>query len=317
MHLRTGRKVKTGAALAAALLVVTPLLGTSPSAAVTVSNLTARTNTPDTILNLRSCASTSCQVLRRVPHGTLLSMTAASGDWFRTTYSGATGWVHSRYTILQGTPATTVSRGNTSRKMVSYTFDAGSDLGFAKSILDFLKANGIKASFGMTGTWATANPSYVQRMVDEGHHIINHTWSHPSFTGVSASTTALTPARRTEQLVLLNNKVVSLTGKSTKPYFRPPYGDYNSGVLRDVGANGYSRNVMWSVDTLGWNGLTATQICNRVISSVDNASSGGNGYIVLMHVGAASQDANALSCMTKALKSRGFGFGTVPQVIAP
>ena len=287
------------------------------AAAVGVTRLTAKTKTPTSTLNLRSCAAATCAALRQVPHGTLLTMTAASGDWFKTSYGGATGWVHSRYTVLQGTPATTISRGNTSRRMVSYTFDAGADLGFAGTILDFLLAHGIKASFGMTGKWAEANPSYVQRMADEGHHIFNHTWTHDSFTGFSTGKAAMTPARRTEELVRTNNKIIALTGTTTRPYFRPPYGDHNSGVLRDVGANRFSKNVMWSVDSLGWKGLSAAQICDRVVSSMTAASNGGNGYIILFHVGAQSQDANALGCITSTLEDRGFTFGTVPQVIAP
>ena len=48
--------------------------------------------------------------------------------------------------------------------------------------------------------WPTAarvaqeNPDLIERMVDEGHQIVNHTWSHPSFTGFSASP-ALTTGR--------------------------------------------------------------------------------------------------------------------------
>lgn len=289
----------------------------SASAAVAVSNLTGRTDTPDSTLNLRSCASTTCSILKKIPHGTVLSMTATSGDWFKASYGGTTGWISSWYVVLQGTPATSIARGNTSRRMVSYTFDAGSDVGYAGPILDFLKNRNIKASFGMTGRWADVNPTLVQRMGDEGHHIFNHTWSHDSFTGNSTGKSDLSPARRTEELVTTNRKVMRLTGESTKPYFRPPYGDFESSVLRDVGANGYKRNVMWSVDSLGWQGLTAAAICDRVVDSMDAATFQGNGYIILFHVGAQSQDANALPCITRKLKNRGFSFGTVPQVIAP
>jgi peptidoglycan/xylan/chitin deacetylase (PgdA/CDA1 family) len=300
------------------LLVLSTIMVPRPVAAnVAVSNLYGKTNTPNSTLNLRSCASTSCSILKRIPHGTVLSMTATSGDWFKTSYGGATGWVSSWYTVLQGTPASTISRGNTSRKMVSYTFDAGADVGYTTQILDHLKSNNIKASFGMTGKWANTNPTYVQRMVSEGHHTINHSWSHDSFTGFSTGKGAMSPARRTTELVSTNNKLYSLTNKSTKPYFRPPYGDYNASVLRDIGANGYGRNIMWSVDSFGWKGLTATEICNRVVGAMDAASYQGNGYIILFHVGAQSQDANALSCITSKLKARGFTFGTVPQVIAP
>ncbi len=304
--------------LIALLLVLSAALPADRAAAdVALSNVSGVTNTPSSTLNLRSCAATTCSVLKRIPHGTVLSMAATRGDWFRTTYGGATGWVSSWYVVLRGTPATTVSRGNTARKMVSYTFDAGADLGYTSQILGFLGNNGLKASFGMTGKWATAHPAYVQRMNAEGHHIFNHSWSHASFTGFSTGKGPLSPARRTEELVSTNNYVHSLTSKSTKPYFRPPYGDYNSGVLRDIGANCYSGNVMWSVDSLGWKGLTATQICTRVVGAMDQDAHRGNGYIILFHVGAASQDANALPCITTALKNRGFTFGTVPHVLAP
>lgn len=310
-------RLAAAAGISAAVLAATVVVAPAPASSVTVSNLSAITRTPGTTLNLRSCASTSCQVLRRVPDGTVLSLSRASGDWFRTSWSGATGWVHSRYTVLRGTPATAVTRGNTSRRMVAFTFDAGADLGYTAKILDYLRDHHMRASFGMTGTWAQAHPTYVQRMVDEGHVLINHTWDHPSFTGYSTGTAALTPARRIEELVRLQKKVVAITGVSTRPYFRPPYGDTDAGVLRDVGANGYRRSVMWSVDSLGWNGLSASKICDRVTGAMSAASNGGNGYIVLFHVGSASQDANALSCITSRLRDRGFSFGTITQVLAP
>jgi peptidoglycan-N-acetylglucosamine deacetylase len=314
---RHSRKAALIGFLAALLWVPLGVVQAPEASALKVRLLTAKTNIPNDTLNLRSCPSTTCSIRERIPHGTRLSLRGASGDWFKTSYGGSTGWVHSRYTVLQGTRATTISRGNTSRRMVSYTFDAGADLGYAGTILDFLRDNNIKASFGMTGKWAAANPTYVQRMASEGHHIFNHTWTHNSFTGFSTNKPATTPARRTYELIRTNNKIRELTGKSTRPYFRPPYGDYNNGVLRDIGANRFSKNIMWSVDSLGWKGLTAAQICNRVVDSMSAASNGGNGYIILFHVGAQSLDARALPCITSTLKGRGFTFGTVPQVIAP
>lgn len=314
---RSPRRSFLGVLLALVLGASAAVPPGTAAADVTVSNLSAVTSTPASTLNLRSCAATTCSVLRRVPHGTVLWMTATRGDWFRTAYGGATGWVSSRYVVLRGTPATPVGRGNTARRMVSYTFDTGADLGYTAQILTFLRNNRIRASFGMTGRWAAANPTYVQRVSAEGHHVMNHTWSHESFTGLSTGKSPLSPARRTEQLVAGNNKLLALTGRSTKPYFRPPYGDYDSGVLRDVGANGYSRSIMWSVDSLGWKGLTAAQICTRVVGAMDRDARRGNGYIILFHVGAASQDANALSCITSRLRARGFTFGSVPQVLAP
>lgn len=317
MTLRRSTRTAGVGLAAAGLWLALGVVQPTHAAAVTVTNLTARSNTPTSTLNLRTCAATTCSAVRDIPDRTVLTLTAATGDWFRTSYGGRTGWVHSRYTVLRGTPAKTVKRGTTTRRMVSYTFDAGSDLGHTGAILDFLAAQRIKASFGLTGPWVEANPAAVQRIARNGHHLINHTWNHGSFTGFSTGRPAMTPARRTEELVRTDNLIRKLTGVSARPYFRPPYGDHNSGVLRDIGANRYRTNVMWSVDSLGWNGLTARQICARVVDSMADASNRGNGYIILFHVGSASADAAALPCITRTLRDRGFSFGTVPQVLAP
>ena len=54
--------------------------------------------------------------------------------------------------------------------------------------------------------------------------------------------------RRTE------DKIQEIAGVSTKPYFRPPYGDYDSRVDRIAFEEGYEYNVLWYVDGLGWEG---------------------------------------------------------------
>lgn len=184
------------------------------------------------------------------------------------------------------------------------TFDAGADRGFTVQILDTLARNGIKASFGMTGVWAEQNPDLIRRIHNDGHHLMNHSWNHPSFVG-------LTSAQRADQLKRTEDLIRSQVGVDMRPYFRPPYGEYNDSVLADLAANGYTINVMWTTDTLGWNGLSAAQITQRVL---DQAVPGG---IVLMHVGAASQDAAALQPMIDQLRARGYSFKSVRDFIEP
>ena len=50
--------------------------------------------------------------------------------------------------------------------------------------------SGIRATFGMTGKWAQANPDLVRRMAADGDQLMNHTWDHRSFTGLSTRTRA-------------------------------------------------------------------------------------------------------------------------------
>jgi peptidoglycan/xylan/chitin deacetylase (PgdA/CDA1 family) len=203
-----------------------------------------------------------------------------------------------------------VTRGVTSSPpLISFTFDAGSDVGYTVAILDTLKANGIRADFGIRGSWAEQNPTLLRRIVAEGHNIINHTYDHLSFTGRSTGTQPLTQAQRWEQLDKAENVIKAITGTSTKPWFRPPYGDTDAGVQADAYARGYSTQVMWTIDSLGWDGLSAEEITQRVLSLAVP------GAIVLFHVGAASQDANALQAIINGLRGRGYSFASVLEIL--
>jgi peptidoglycan/xylan/chitin deacetylase (PgdA/CDA1 family) len=68
---------------------------------------------------------------------------------------------------------------------------------------------------------------------------------------------------------------------------------------------------MWTIDSLGWDGYSTSQIRDRVLSRISN------GAIVLFHVGSASQDGNALESIIKSLRGSGYQFGTVRQTVLP
>lgn len=198
-------------------------------------------------------------------------------------------------------PARLLWRGSTSRHVVALTFDAGSDAGDAAAILDLLRARGIRASFGLTGAWVRANPELARRIVREGHLVVNHTDRHLSFTGRSTGTAPLTFAQRRAAL-LGAEQALQAVGATGRPWFRPPYGDRDTTVDRDVGALGYRVELMWTVDTLGWKGVPPSEVVSRVLAKL------APGEIVLMHVGAASTDAEALPDLLDALRQRGYGF---------
>jgi peptidoglycan/xylan/chitin deacetylase (PgdA/CDA1 family) len=203
----------------------------------------------------------------------------------------------------------TLQTADTTDKIVALTFDAGADRGFTEQILDTLKSEGVKATFGMTGHWAEDNPDLIQRMVDEGHTLINHTTTHRSWTGYSTGEAPLTSAERADELKQTEDAVRDIAGVELRPYFRPPYGDYDDSVISDLHADGYSVMVMWTVDTLGWNGYSVDQIVAR---SLDGAVPGA---IYLMHVGAGSQDANALPTVIDQLRAEGYRFVTIQQMV--
>jgi len=205
--------------------------------------------------------------------------------------------------------AQVIRKGDPSQKTVFLTFDAGADAGFTAQILDTLKANDIVAGFSVTGRWAEQNPELLRRIAQEGHTLINHSYDHSSFTGLSTSKPPLTQAERWEQLDKTESVVKDLTGVSTKPYFRPPYGDYDDSVNADLYARGYVYNLMWTVDSQGWNGLAAEAIVERCLSLAEP------GAVYVFHVGSDSQDAAALQDITDGLRQAGHSFGLVPALV--
>src|SRR5215217_120777 len=232
------------------------MLALPKAGAVTLSGIKGTVNTDS--LSVRSGPTTSYSRIGLLAFGQTVTCLETSGTWFKIQRPEITGWVASRYIKLTPVVTTkTLDRGRTDLKMVALTFDCGADRGYAASILDTLAAKGVKASFGITGRWLDANPDLAHRIGQAGHQLINHTLRHYSLTGVTTPDEALvTPAQHVSELVATEQRFAKYAGRRAKPWFRPPYGDYDALVLRDLGAAGFAYNVMWTVDSLGWDGLS-------------------------------------------------------------
>lgn len=276
--------------------------------AITLSGVNGRVNTDG--VNLRSGPSTSASVIAQLRSGTAVACSDTRGSWFKVTTSTLGGWISSRFvTLIPSVSTPTVDRGPSGRARVALTFDAGADRGNAAAILDTLKSARVRATFGITGRWCDANADLVRRIANEGHTLTNHTLTHRSMTGFSNPDAMLTPAERVGELIATEKKLKAACGKVGRPLFRPPYGDYDAGVLNDVAAAGFAYNVMWSVDSLGWRGLSADEIVDRCLSSM------GNGFIYLFHVGSASADAEALPRLIAGFRGAAFQMTTVDRLL--
>ncbi len=212
------------------------------------------------------------------------------------------------------TTSLVVERGDSGRLEVAFTFDAGEGRGYTEEILDLLAEYGVVGSFGVTGEWAEANPDLMQRIVSEGHQLINHTWDHRSFTGVSTGLEPLTQEERREQIDRTERAIADTAdGYQSSPFFRFPYGDYDLAALELLGEMGFAYTMSWSCDTLAWMGDSADVIVERCGTSSDK---GGPGGILLMHV-AQEADWNALEPLILDYLEAGYEFVTIEQVIQP
>jgi peptidoglycan/xylan/chitin deacetylase (PgdA/CDA1 family) len=207
-----------------------------------------------------------------------------------------------------------IKRGDSGRKEVAFTFDAGEGRGYTEQMLDLLLQYGAVGTFGVTGMWAQQNPDLIDRMLNEGHQILNHSWDHSSFTGYSTDEPGLGIEERRWQIEATEDQIQAETGGyPSKPYFRFPYGDYDLAALEQLEDLGYTFTIGWSCDTLAWNGDPPNKIVERC--GVESTL-GGPGAILLFHV-AQDGDWEALEPLIEDYLGAGYRLVTVEQIIQP
>ncbi|HEV2238179.1 MAG TPA: polysaccharide deacetylase family protein, partial [Ktedonobacterales bacterium] len=202
--------------------------------------------------------------------------------------------------------AAVIRTGNTTLRQVSLTIDSdGGSPGNAAAYLTILHARGVRTTWFLTGQFAQANPALVRTIRDDGHDIGNHTVDHPDLIAPPR-----TDAFICAELVNADRMISAVSGRTTRPYFRPPYGDYNDQVRTLAARLGY-RTIYWSIDPADWNSAhTAQDIENNILNSPNLRP----GAIILMHVNSA-HEAEALPIVIAGLQQRGYAIVPLSQLL--
>lgn len=198
-------------------------------------------------------------------------------------------------------------RLGTSEPVVALTVDLGGDAAGVPSILRTLDDLDVPATFFVTGAWARRYPDQL-RQIAAAYPVGNHTDTHPQLT-------RLTDAQVSAELAAVEQQVAALTGRTTKPLFRFPFGDRDARTIAAVNRDGYCA-YRWTVDTLGWKGTSGGVSAQTVVDRVLAAARPGE--IVLMHGGAnpddgTTLDADALPTVIRELRARGYSFVPLPR----
>ncbi|MFX0537890.1 polysaccharide deacetylase family protein [Ornithinimicrobium sp. Y1847] len=182
---------------------------------------------------------------------------------------------------------------------VALTFDDGPSSTHTPRLLDILAAEGVAATFYVTGSQVNAYPSIVARQITEGHQVGNHTHSHPRLLSVG-------PDQVREEFASTNDAIEAATGLRPST-MRPPYGATDDGVLGIAGEEGLAQ-VLWDVDTRDWehqNPVTTLEIVQQETSA---------GSIILLHdVHAATVD--AVPDLISWLRGQGYAMVTVNELV--
>lgn len=131
----------------------------------------------------------------------------------------------------------------TSDKNICLTFDEGYENGYTAEILDVLKEKEVKAVFFVTYDYCKSSPELVKRMINEGHTVGNHSYTHPSFPELSEKEII-------DEVMALHDYVAENFGYDMT-LFRFPKGEFSEKALSVLKSLGYT-SVFWSFAYNDW-----------------------------------------------------------------
>lgn len=189
--------------------------------------------------------------------------------------------------------------GNKENKVIYLTFDEGYENGYTDDILDTLKEKEVTAAFFVTMPYVKQNVELVQRMIDEGHIVGNHTVNHPSMPDVTDD-----EKLKSEIQVLHDYMIENFNYEMS--YIRPPKGEYSERTVKICRDLGYS-NVLWSSAYDDWdvNNQKGIEYAKKMILNYAH-----NGCVMLLH--AVSKDnTEVLGEIIETLRGQGYEFSSL------
>ena len=164
-------------------------------------------------------------------------------------------------------------------------------------VLEILKQYGVHATFYIMGKHVPGNEEIIKQIIDEGHEVGNHSYSHPLLT-------TLTPEGVNKQVADTQKLIGDATGGIRPTTLRPPYGGFNRMVAEQAGI----AILNWSVDTLDWKNRNVNSILQEVREGTYNGS------IILMH-DIHPKTVEALPRLLDFLQQEGYAIGSIEELM--
>lgn len=194
------------------------------------------------------------------------------------------------------------SYGNKNNKKIALTFDDGPNDSSLPKILDLLKEEKIKASFFFIGKNIASRKIEVERVYNEGHLVLNHSYGHTNFTTSSKEDIV-------SEISKTNNVIKDILGIEPTLY-RPPYGIITENVKKAIKKLDMSV-VLWNVDGEDWNNKRTVK---EIIDTQKEQTK--NGSIILMHTQPEKNTSyEALIKLIPYYRDKGFEFVTLEELL--
>jgi peptidoglycan/xylan/chitin deacetylase (PgdA/CDA1 family) len=192
-------------------------------------------------------------------------------------------------------------------KQLALTYDDGPNDPHTLRLLEVLAKHQVHATFFLIGRYVKQRPDVAREIVQAGHAVGNHTFSHPNL--IFASTGQV----RTE-VQQCAQTLDDAVGQHSR-LFRPPFGGRRPATLRIARSLGLEP-VMWNVTGWDWKGKPAEYVEHKVHEQIRG------GDVVLLHDGGnaffgadRSQTVLATDRLITRCKSEGYEFVTMPVMM--
>ena len=197
--------------------------------------------------------------------------------------------------------------GKNCREM-ALTFDDGPNDPHTLRLAEVLAKYDVKATFFLIGQYVDRRPDIARELVQAGHVVANHTYTHPNLVFRSQRETH-------EEIAKCERALNDAVGDQHAPLFRPPFGGRRPATLRTIRAAGLTP-IMWSVTGFDWSAKTTAAIEKKVAAHVRG------GDVILLHDGGHLQFGTDRSFTVQATerllaryKGEGYAFKTIPQMM--
>lgn len=183
--------------------------------------------------------------------------------------------------------------GNKDKKIIYITFDLGYEAGYTDDILNTLRENDTTATFFITAHYVNTASDLIQKMIDNGNIVGNHTVNHKSMPSLDEETLK-------DEVMKLHDTVKEKFNYEMK-YIRPPKGEYSQKSLALSSSLGY-KTVMWSFAYADWDEKAQPSQADAKKKILDNLH---NGEVMLLHA-TSKTNRDILGDVIKEIKSKGY-----------
>lgn len=192
---------------------------------------------------------------------------------------------------------------NTNKKQIALTFDDWGTDYTVTNMLDILKAKNVKATFFIRADGAERNPALARAIIEDGHEVANHSYSHPIITDISS-------AALQDEIVHAHQVLTEALQQAPTMYFRPPTGHTNIKTAKIVAATGYSTLPLFNIDPNDWNEQSSSE---DIVNTITNEAV--NGGIVLLHMLDNTHTLQALPIVIDKLQEMGYEIVTITEML--